>query len=87
METINNLENLENLDIDDIIINGEKITLDSLDSSYNNPYTSIDSNAWATIKHPDTLTLEDKDGEIEITAQEIRRIREILKEQFPEDYI
>jgi hypothetical protein len=33
------------------------------------------------------LVLEDDDGRIEITSKELRRIKELLKEKYPEDYI
>jgi tRNA(Ile2) C34 agmatinyltransferase TiaS len=44
-------------------------------------------NDWMRQSHAAVLIIEDEEGQIEITAKELRRIKELLQEHYPEDYI
>jgi hypothetical protein len=78
-------ESTEIKEIDNIIFDGEGLNNISINENViNTPYTN--QAEWTTITNP-SLIISDEQGEIEITAQEIRRIKEILQEKYPEDYI
>jgi len=69
--------------------------IDSSSISSLNPYSVKDNEigiSWENISISDisssgVLKINDGDEEIELTFQEIKRIKELLKEKFPEDYI
>ena len=78
-------ESTEIKEIEEIIFDGEELKNISINGSViNTPYAN--QAEWTTITNP-KLIISDEQGEIEITAQELRRIKEILQEKFPEDYI